>query len=102
MTNHLIFPHAVLQFLAPCSKPIRRNCTKFLIFILGKIYIKKLNCRKPNIFYVEYSIGYAIEKGEVIIRSNNRCTYLAYIYFFQKLKFFRSESISNVRQRCAP
>jgi len=35
-----------------------------------------------QLFFVEYSIGYAIGKGEVITRSNNCCTDLAYIHFF--------------------
>ena len=35
---------------------------------LGKTYIKKLNSTDTNNF-VEYFIGYAIEKGEVITRS---------------------------------
>ncbi len=53
-----------------------------LFIRLGKSYIKNLSCTRPNKYFVEYSIGYAIEKGEVIMRSNNRCTDLVYIHFF--------------------
>ncbi len=55
-----------------------------------------LCCTRSNNFFLEYSTGYAIGKGEVITRSNSRCTDLAYIHFFLTLKFFRSESIFNV------
>ncbi len=48
-----------------------RNCTKFRIFSLGKTYIKKLSSTKSDNF-VEYLIKYAIGKGEVIARLNNR------------------------------
>jgi hypothetical protein len=61
-----------------------RNCTKFLIFSLRKTYTKKRSCTKSANFFVEYSIGYAIGKGEVVMRSSNRCTDLAYIHFFLK------------------
>jgi hypothetical protein len=49
-------------------------------FQFRKTYIKKLSSTKSNNF-VEYSIRYAIDKGGVFTRLNNRRKDLAYIHF---------------------
>jgi hypothetical protein len=53
-------------------------------FQFRKNLYQKQSCTKSANFFVEHSIGYAIGKGEVVMRSNNRCTDLAYIHFFLK------------------
>ena len=58
---------------------------ELMAFILLRI---SWSCTKSNNYFVEYSIGYAIKNGKVIMRSNNRCTDLAYIHFFKSSNCF--------------
>ena len=42
---------------------------------------KKLSCMKSGKIVVEYSIGSAMGKSEIVAWANNRCTDLALIHF---------------------